>query len=334
MMRRRSLLALPALALLGLTGRPASASPIDELAKKAAAAGPILWYESSPTEEMQPLIKAFEQRYPGVKLQHVRDTGGNAMAARVIQETQGGGRTADVGSNGPPILSQLARRGLLADVEWAGLGVDKKVIATPYALATAATAYVIIYNTQAVKQADAPGTFEALLDPRWKSRIGLWNRSEAQTSIAAVWGEAKTSEFIGKLKGQQPMLFASSFPMVQSLASGEIDIAWGAQHAVRPTLRKGGPVQFVVPDPLPVTTIYTFVTKAARNPEGAQLFAAWLTSPEGAKAYESATGRGNLLVDGTDYGTMAKGKTIAEIPLTRNDEYSRIYEAYNALLAK
>lgn len=312
----------------------ARADSLEELARKAASAGPILWYESSPTEEMKPLIQKFQARFPGLELQHVRDTGGNAMAARIIQETQGGGRTADVASNGPPILMQLAKRDMLVDVDWAALGVAKEMAPAPYAVSIAASAYVLIYNNKAVPEAEAPKSFEALLEPRWKGRIGLWNRSESETSLAAVWGEEKTTDYIGKLKQQDPMLFPSSFPMVQSMASGELDVGWGAAHATLPTVRKGGPISLVFPDPLPVTTIYTFIPKGGRNPDGGKLFAAWLTTTEGALAYEAATGRGNLRVPETNYGKLAAGKTIAEIPLSRYDDYARIYEAYNALLAK
>lgn len=316
------------------TASTARADALADLAKKAAAAGPILWYESSPTEEMKPLIKKFQERFPGVELQHVRDTGGNAMAARIIQETQGGGRTADVASNGPPILMQLAKRDMLTNVDWSALGVAKEMAPEPYAVSIAASAYVIIYNNKAVKEADAPKTFEALLDPRWKGRIGLWNRSESETSLSAVWGEEKTTAYIEKLKQQNPMLFPSSFPMVQSMASGELAVGWGAAHATLPTVRKGGPISLVIPNPIPVTTIYTFIPKGGKNPDGGKLLAAWLTTTEGALAYEGATGRGNLRVPETNYGKMAAGKEIAEIPLSRYDEYARIYEAYNALLAK
>lgn len=312
----------------------ARAESLEDLHKQAIANGPILWYESSPTEHMEPLIKAFQEKFPGVELQHVRDTGGNASAARIIQETQGGGRTADVASNGPPILMQLANRDMLLNVEWKDLGVSEKMIAQPYALSTAASIYVIIYNNKAVKASEAPKTFEAMADPKWKGRTGLWNRSEPQSSLAAVWGEEKTTKLIDDLKANNPMLFPSAFPMVQSMASGELDLGWGAAHSTLPTIRKGGPISIVIPDPLPMTTIYTFLPKGGKNQAGGKLFASWLAGTDGAKTYEAATGRGNPLVPETQYGQMASGKTLAEIPLSRYDEYSRIYESYNARLAK
>ncbi len=74
--------------LLGATA-PVRAAEVDDamakLAKDAAKVGDIIWYESSPEDQADKIVAAFEKRFPGLKIEHVRDTGGNSIGARIIQ---------------------------------------------------------------------------------------------------------------------------------------------------------------------------------------------------------------------------------------------------------
>src|SRR6266700_2534062 len=82
--------------LLGLVAaaQPVSADAVQELAAAAAKKGPLIWYESSPPEAILKIAAAFNKRYPDIKIQFVRNTGGGGIAARIIQESDAGAATA------------------------------------------------------------------------------------------------------------------------------------------------------------------------------------------------------------------------------------------------
>src|SRR5262245_66125300 len=77
-----------------LVSGSARADALQELAAAAAKKGPVVWYESSPPEQILKVAAAFNKRYPDIKIQFVRNTGGGGIAARVIQESEAGAATA------------------------------------------------------------------------------------------------------------------------------------------------------------------------------------------------------------------------------------------------
>src|SRR5262245_8783599 len=75
---------------LVLAGGGARADTLAEIAAAAAKKGPVVWYESSPPEQILKVAAAFNRRYPDIRIQFVRNTGGGGIAARVIQESEAG----------------------------------------------------------------------------------------------------------------------------------------------------------------------------------------------------------------------------------------------------
>jgi ABC-type Fe3+ transport system substrate-binding protein len=126
------------------------------------------------------------------------------------------------------------------------------------------------------------------------------------------------------------MLFRSTAPLAQQVAAGEIALGIGIYHTALPPMRRGAPIDVVMLDPTPVSAIWTAAVRNTPRPNGARLFAAWLATTEGARAYEAATNRGHPLMAETDTGARLRGLTLAEWPIERKDEYARIFEAYNA----
>src|ERR1700710_2480036 len=115
MMRR--ILFSAVLAGLAAASLPVTAASLDDtmqkLAGEAAKPGTIIWYESAPDDQAQKIGAAFRRRFSALQVQHVRDTGGNSIGARIVQESQGGTRTADLVTTGAAIMRPLIDRGLL-----------------------------------------------------------------------------------------------------------------------------------------------------------------------------------------------------------------------------
>ena len=312
-----------------------STDTLSRLAKGAVANGAeITWYESSPEDQINKVLAAFKKSYPQVKVRYVRLVGGNELASRAIQEIQASGKSADILTGGADHLWLLNQRGLLKDLSKENLGLPPKLLPAPYAIPTAASIFVEIWNTRNVKEADVPTSWDALLDnPKWKGKIGSWVRAAAFSQLAAVWGEAKTEAELQKMVALKPYLFKSTFPLAQGVASGEVDLALGFYHSLQPVLKAGAPVAYRLLDPTPMWTISSGVTSSSVNPDAATLLAVWLATPEGAKAYEDATSRGNPRVPGTNAYKMLQGVDSAEWPFDDTQKLAELSEKYNAILA-
>ena len=309
-----------------------SAAKLNQLAAAAAKAGTIIWYESSPDDQAAKIIAGFEKRFPGLKLEHVRDTGGNSIGARIVQESQSGVRTGDLATTGSSIVQPLIERNLLRKIDWAADGLDAKMAPSPYAVRTTAVVYVIEYNSSLVTEAQAPKNWLDLLDPRWDGKIGIWVRGEGQGSLSAAWGDTKVIDYVKKMNARHPVVLKSTFPLAQQVAAGEILVGFGLYHSAQPPIRRGAPIKIVVPEPVPTQTLYSVVPAKAGNPAGGELVAVWLATPEGGKVYEDATDRGNPLLPNTKTHALLAGHTVAEYPPAEANKEAAIVERLNKLI--
>jgi len=311
---------------------PARAQAVPDLAAAAARKPPVTWYESSPTEQIDKVLAAFNARHPQVKVRHIRLVGGNELAVRSVQEVQARGFTGDLLTGGADHISQLNGRGLLETVDWSRLGIPKAYAPNGQMVATTASVYVALWNTRKVSDADAPKTWEDVLDPKWTQRMGSWVRAAAFAQLAATQGPDTAKRQLERFIRLKPMLFKSTFPLAQAVAAGEVDIAIGFYHATLPPINAGAPVKMRALDVVPMHIIYSAVSKGAKNPEGAKLLLTWLATDEGALAYEAATGRGNPLSPKTKTAQLIAGRKVSEWPPEKSDELGALNEYYNRLL--
>ncbi len=310
----------------------ATAQPVADLAKAAAAKPPVTWYESSPSEQIDKVLAAFAKKYPNVKVRHTRLVGGNELAVRGVQEMQARGYTGDLLTGGADHISQLKGRGYLEEVNWAQLGVPKSYAPNPFMVATTASVYVALWNTRKVSDAESPKTWEDVLNPKWTNRSGSWVRAAAFAQLAATQGPDTTKKQLERYIKLKPMLFKSTFPLAQAVASGEVDVAIGFYHSSLPPINAGAPVKMRALDVVPMHIIYSGVSKSARNAEGAKVLMHWLSTDEGAMAYEEATGRGNPLAPKTKTAQLIAGKKVSEWPPEKSDELGALNEYYNKML--
>jgi ABC-type Fe3+ transport system substrate-binding protein len=295
--------------------------------------GDLVWYESSPRDELDRVARDFTQAFPGLRARVRGETvAGVAILGRVQQEYQAGGGMVDIASLGGAGLTRLIERGLLREVDWTRLALDPMLIVGRHAVMTGAAIYCIICNTALVSEREAPRRWEDLLNPRWRGRIGTWVRAAAFAELASVWGPERTTAFYQRFLEQRPLLFRSTAPLAQLVAAGEIAVGVGIRHTARAALARGAPIRLHVPDPTPVSAIYTSLLANTRKPNAATLFAAWLATPQGAAAYEHATDRGNPLIAGTAAARLVQGHQLAEWPMDRKADYARLLDQYDAMV--
>ena len=310
------------------------ADMMEDLAREAANGPAVIWYESSPEEQADKIVDAFNATYPDIEVRHVRLTGGNQLGARAIQEVEARGHTADLLTGGAAHTWSLNERGILLNMDYTTLGIPKDLTPTDFTVATAASVYAVIWNKTLVDDADAPNSWDDMADPKWTGKMGSWVRAAAFAQLAKKMGEDRAEELLNKFVALKPLLFKSTFPLAQQVAAGEVALALGFYHTAQPPLKAGAPLGVKALDPTPMHTIFTSISKDAPNQAGAKVLLAWLVSPEGAKAYEEATNRGSAILPGTKTHELVSKVDTSEWPAEETAEYSAIGDRFNKILAE
>jgi iron(III) transport system substrate-binding protein len=282
---------------------------------KAAAAkeGKVVWYDSLPRAEGDAILAEFQKAFPIIKSVEYLEVPGAAKTARITQESRAGGPTADVTLDAAAAGMRHAESGFLHKVDWKALGVDMSKERTPneYLVAVTAPLFGILYNTNKVKDDEAPKTFDELADAKWSGRVGTWSRAIGFVILAADLGEEKTTSLVEKFSALKPKLYRSTYAAAQSVGAGEVDVIYGIHHTAIPTIEKGAPVKWRFLEPVPVSALYGVLLKHGRNPNAGKLLLAWLGSKEGALAYEKVAKRGNPFIAETETSKMLKGRKLS-----------------------
>jgi iron(III) transport system substrate-binding protein len=159
------------------------------------------------------------------------------------------------------------------------------------------------YNSS---QADASEirSFDDLLNPKWKGRIGLLdprNPGSGQNTWSFIW-KVKGEEFLSKLAQQELLINQNLRQLADSLAKGKLAFTLGVSHyTFEPFVKAGLPVK-------PVSRIkegahanngsgVITVVKNPPHPNAAKIFVNWLLSKEGQELYGKAMTQGTRRLD-------------------------------------
>ncbi|MDP2645731.1 MAG: extracellular solute-binding protein [Desulfobacterales bacterium] len=149
------------------------------------------------------------------------------------------------------------------------------------------------YNTDMVSPAEAPKSWEDLLDPKWKGKLGMTRDVKAWTTIAVGeggWGIERTEQFLKKLARQNIIWGRGHTAATTLLIAGEFSImVEGYVYHILQFKEKGAPVEWAKVDPVVVTGPSFTLQKKAPHPNTARLFLEWLLSPPGLIAYDKIT---------------------------------------------
>lgn len=352
-MQNRRLLPLPLATLLvvlagcanvgvepdrGAPNPGAQSSALGELCVLAEEeSGPVIWYESSPPEQSDEILAAFNASFPKIAVEHVRIAGGASIAAQVIQESQFNARTADMVTGAVVQIVELAGRDLVADLDATKMGItNEDLMPVPYAMATTASVPVIAYNTDQVDAEDAPQTWEDLLDPKWSGKMGAYaSQGNFFANLVPEWGETKTDEYVKAWAATGPILSESTFSLSQNVGAGALAIGLSLYHTTKDVMNTGAPVDFIIPEPVPISILYSSMVTSSPNPLSTQCFIGWLGSEEGALAYEDGTSRGNYLVPSTNTYALLQGKKkVSQLGFDDPERQAELTKKYNTMIAQ
>lgn len=248
--------------------------------------GPLSLYTSAQTEDMGALVAGFEKKY-GLKATTWR-AGSEKVLQRAVTEARGNRHTVDIIETNGPELESMSREKILQAIKSPNLGQLIPQALRPHGewVGTRLNVFVQAYNTNLVKKEEVPKTWEDLLHPRWKGRLGI--EAEDQDWLSGVVGEigeAKGLKLFKDIVAANGMSVRKGHTLLtQLVVSGEIPFALTVYSYKAEQFReKGAPIQWLSIGTPVARTNGVGVARSAPNPHSAILFYDYEISEEGQK---------------------------------------------------
>src|SRR5690242_14613814 len=246
----------------------------------------------------EPMAKAFEARYPGIKVA-VERTGAERLFNRLAQETASNIKRCDVVNTSDAAhvitwkrqdwLQPYVTEEIAETVEPDQRDVDGTFVNQRTHLSAMA------YNSSLVKPEDAPKGFNDLLDPKYLGKLVKAHPGYSGTIMTATqqiarelgWG------YFEKLAKQKVLQVQSATEPPKKLEAGERAIAVdGSDYLFWMSKERGAPIEVVFPvEGTPQISNPMAVFKAAPNPNAARLLFAWIMSAEGQEFIVNLSGQ-------------------------------------------
>ena len=280
---RRQLLAAAAAATLTKPAFAAGYDPAGSLVDAAKKEGRVIMYTASFTEVEQETAAAFNKRFPFVKLEIIRASGGQ-LITRVRNEAAAGKLVADLVDHSdrglmkpisdlfidyaPPNAADYLPESRLAKNLWPRI--------TPV--------WCIAYNTETTKvppkswmdltkaETYPPGSIGEVIAP---SGGTTWTRILFERQVLG-------DDYWAKQAATKPTLYPSSGPTSDAVIRGEVQMAPVIRNVIFPKVKDGAPVAMVFPtEGIPVNPYAAGIPKSSTRQNAARLFLDWCLSEEG-----------------------------------------------------
>ncbi|MSP39632.1 MAG: extracellular solute-binding protein [Deltaproteobacteria bacterium] len=335
----KSFLVCCLLVILALSrGANAGAAPIDELIKGAKQEGTIEFYAPSTLtpQGAQALSAAFNKKYAvNVKMQY--SPSGNM--------TRDIGKVVGLGASGVPpewdlmVVTDAHHATLWVKkmhqaFDYKSVGVDPKAIQYDGGSVSFANQFVLpAYNKKLVSAKDIPKSWEDLLNPKWKGKIGVSSATHHMARLAVgPWGEERTTHFVKELT-KQDLILGRLGEIYNRLLLGEIVVAVSLSDSeAKSDKNKTAPVVFAeAVSPLIAPAYHAGVPKNAAHPKAGHLFAAFLATAEAQKIWDKYAGQTSVLIPGTPAHKYVQGKKVVYINQEHAETVDRLSREYGKI---
>jgi iron(III) transport system substrate-binding protein len=260
-----------------------------EAAKKE---GTVVYYSGMATQDCATMTKEFEKKYPFVKVETFRLSGENLLL-KAQTEARAKGLRADIFQASIIQVNQMKSSGLLQKyVSPESKNFPAKFRdAEGYWNATYVLPYVMIYNTKLIPKQEAPKTYEDLLNPKWKKKIGLAPDDDQWFfHLVKIMGREKGIDYMKNLAKQDLIVRRGHTLLTTLCAAGEIPIVIvNYLDAVEQVKAKGAAIEWIRFESFPIITAINAIGVVSTAPHlnAAKLFYDFVISKEGAKIFRS-----------------------------------------------
>jgi iron(III) transport system substrate-binding protein len=277
--------------------------------------------------QADPIYKAFGEKYPFIKVEAQRnDT--SVMTRLMLEEAAANTFHADAIELTSGGLYPLREAGMLQPYWSPELAVYRKeaIEAGRHWVIDYESYLSLGYNTKLVSDAEAPKTYDDLLDPKWKGKMALPGTTTMANWLGALLRE-KDEAFARKLGQQQIRIYEVSARAVANLViSGEVPLSPAIFNShVANSRDQGAPIAWRALGGVYPTTDGAAIAAHAPHPFAAMLFIGFVLSPQGQKMWQKL-GYSSARTDLPEKDRPAKIYYLADEP-----DYLANYEKWTAL---
>ena len=251
-----------------------------EAAKKEAQ---VVWYTTTTLETSNAVVDQFQKEYPFINVILYRTTV-QPLLDRILTEERAGQSHWDVLAGGGELFAPIMERGLIAPYRSPAAKMidedlmDKQGYWTAYTVGS----FVLAYNKRLVRPQDAPKSYEALLDAKWKGKkLVMDNSAKIMHALTSLWGRQKTLSYFSQLAAQTPLAKDNSSLIVQLLGTGEVPLGIGLAHLFEFYRRKGAPIDWLPLEPTVVRVTPMMLAAKSSHPNAGKLLYDFLLGVEG-----------------------------------------------------
>jgi len=241
--------------------------------------------------------KAFEKKYPGVKIEYRREYVPGTpppMAKKIMEAAKAGKETADAVIVAVPPLLQFRGLNLLSRMKSKETAAYPQDVRQPqgYWFPIVSIGMIQVYNPKLVTKRELPRTALDLIDPKWKGAIVAHDLSLGTlgaywlASLRPIMGGKKWRKLAEGLAKNRPKLYPLYDTVVDSVTSGETKIGLTVllHDYVKAKEAKRAIERMKLKD-VPAMLTFNAIAKTTvgRHPASTQLLIDYLLSKEGQK---------------------------------------------------
>jgi len=262
----------------------------ERILEAAIKEGSLTLYTAFRPQDLPLILGPFEAKY-GIKVKAWR-SGSNNVTQRVVREAAGKKPEVDVIMMPASEMEAVYREKLLQPVS---SPLTKDLI--PSALASHkhwSTVFMNVtvhsYNTQLIKKEDLPKSYNDLLDPKWKGKLGVESKAEEWFSkVVTVMGEEKGTKYFRDLVNKNGMSARLGASLLHNLViAGEVPLALTVYIDLpEKDKRAGKPVDWFALDPVVAQGFNMAIAQKAQHPAAALLFYDYMLSSDTQKLLAS-----------------------------------------------
>jgi len=321
----------PVTVLAAPAGYPADYQKIIDAAKKE---GKLVIYATTDTKAAEPIVKDFEALYPGIKVEY-NDLNSTELYNRFIGEAAAGGGTGDVTwSSSMDLQVKLVQDGHALTYKspeaknlpgWANW--------KDQAFGTTYEPISIVYNKRLLKGDEIPKSHtdlaRVLANPKLKGKVVTYDPERSGVGFSYLTQDLKnnTNGFWNMAKAfgdAKVKVYTSTGAMMEKVSSGEALMGYNIIGSYAFLKSKKDPsIGYLYPsDYTVVMSRVMFISKHARNPNAAKLWADYLLSNRGQQIVSDKADLFAIRSDIKGETTMAKlskqlGAGAKTIPISK-----------------
>ena len=308
----------------------------ETLEKEARKEGEVVWYAAMGSDRAQELIKSFESRYPFIKVRF-QPGGASRQLEQLLVEHRSKKHRADIINTRRSFVGVLAKGGAVARYRTPLRSALRDGFSDKEGFVNAIYAQprVFLFNNRMIARDKAPKSFDDLLDPQWKDKMGLDTTDyDWLASLIDYYGRGKALEYAGKLARQQLNMRRGPTLLAQLAVAGEFPIVIDAfPEEVWQMKNARAPVDFVLSEPFVAVKTPTTISIAAGAPH-AHAAALWVDFLLSKPAQEIMASQGRW-VSRKDVGYLVdlKGRKM-QIPLPEwDDKQVELIKLFNGIFS-